>query len=151
RDFEREKKAKVFSAPNLWITLQRGQWMNISDERMAAWSAAYPGSALAAELLRAAARAATTPRRGPKSDFAPFINRWLKRSWQRSQLDAKKNGRAPGQASLRLPCDNAPGCESPALVLIVGKDKREHNFCSACGDRFRTAELAAWVNARGGA
>jgi hypothetical protein len=150
REFEKEKKAKVFSAPHLWITLQAGQWTNVTEERMHAWQTAYPLIDLRAELLKAASYAAHNRSRAPNGNMQPFLNRWMKRAQARV---ASERSRPPSAATpLLVRCDNAPGCSRMARVRIIDKEtKREHDFCAECADRFHAADLASWVAKLGGA
>jgi hypothetical protein len=148
RAFEKEKKTKIFSAPNLWITLQQGLWMNITEEHRKAWLAACPDIDLHAELLKAAAYATENPPRGPKSDRTRFLTGWLRRAQARAA--AERSSRAGRADVAPMKCDNAPQCSAIARILIAGKDKREHNLCIECAEAYRMAELTDWVRANGG-
>jgi hypothetical protein len=82
----KEEIAALGKKSKLKLELVNGRWVGISEEQMSAWSEAFPGVEIDAELKKMAAWVVSNPMMAPKSQLGRFVNSWLTKTQNQASL-----------------------------------------------------------------
>jgi hypothetical protein len=68
------------------VSFANGEWVGITNILLTAWKEAYPAVNVEVELRKAAAHLVSNPHKAPKSQYARFLNTWMRETQNRSAI-----------------------------------------------------------------
>lgn len=98
------------------VKFENGQWTGITKEQMSAWSSAYPAVDIEQELRLAAAHILSNPAKRPASDFARFLNSWIKRT--QTHLSIRS---IPMRSEMPVAPKSCSYCDRKSVGIFAGR------------------------------